>query len=397
MTIFNLKNKNLKNLFKTIFTILLVTLASCSKNEEENQSIEQLKTVDFPASADIDVKTTTSLKAYPNPIKNGISEFLTITTTRKTNLLDPLTPTIGGTEDTFIYPGSILRGSSFLNGAYDPLVLSNAFNQVTLSTTLKNVNGANTPLKKDVYPTLSGVREGISALISEKANDVNYDFVPAELSYTKHDVTTEQSFAKALDIHASLEVKLKIINVGASFDFSKKETNTFESHYVLISFRQKLYSASIDPKYYTDWIVGGINASQCGEYEPLYISNVDYGRIAYMLFETKLSKEELSSTIKASIDASYKQVATLHSSYALSQTEIKKFTDNKVQFFVKGGPVGAAVRATDLQGFTDYLINPSPKVLVGTSVPIGYTVRRLKDNTKVEVRTTYEEETAGFK
>jgi thiol-activated cytolysin len=381
-----------------ITVLALVVTVGCSKTEDDTtvKGIESLKTVDFTAKPDVVLRTSQTTKAYPNPEKNGVSEPLTITTTRKTNLLNPLTPVIGGELDEIIYPGSILRGSSFIEGKYDPLVLSNKFNKVTLSTTLKNTEGAVTPLKRDVFPTLSSVREGISGLISEKESDINFGYIPADINYTKHEVTTEESFAKSLDIHASLEVKLKIINVSANFSFQKKETNTFESKYVLISFRQKLYSASIDPKFYTDWIDGGIKPSECGDYEPLYISNVDYGRIAYMLFETKLSKEELFTKISSEINVSYAKMIELKGKYTLTTEAIKKFTDEKVQFFIKGGPAGLAVNATTLDGFTRFLTAPTPKELVATSVPIGYVVRRLKDNTGVEVRTTYEEETATF-
>ncbi|PQL91884.1 hypothetical protein [Apibacter sp. wkB309] len=35
-------------------------------------------------------------------------------------------------EKAILYPGSLLRGESFVNGNYDPLILTNSFNAVII-------------------------------------------------------------------------------------------------------------------------------------------------------------------------------------------------------------------------------------------------------------------------
>lgn len=35
-------------------------------------------------------------------------------------------------EKAILYPGSLLRGESFVNGNYEPLILTNSFNMVTI-------------------------------------------------------------------------------------------------------------------------------------------------------------------------------------------------------------------------------------------------------------------------
>ncbi len=382
----------MKNFIKISALVAVLISTSCSKTEEEKvTTIADLKPVNFVAATDVVVKTEQSSRAYPNPANNQTLEFQTITTVQKTGKADPVSPAFS-TDTSLIFPGSILRGSSFLNGDYDPLVLSNAFNKVTLSTSLR---GASTVFG-EYFPTISGIATGINDLVVLKAQEINYNYIPAILSYDSKEVTTNESLVKSMNVHATLDLKFVAASVAAKFGYVKKETSTTGSRSVLIAFRQKLYSASIDPKFYTEWITGGINTSQCGEYEPLYISSVDYGRIAYVLFETTLTKDEIYSQVTASLTASYKAVATLSASAEWTTEASRVFSQNSFKAYIYGGPLNGGV-ITNLEGLADFLQKPTPQQLVGGSAPISYTVRRLSDNTKVEIRSVYTEETAAFR
>ncbi|MEB3382299.1 thiol-activated cytolysin family protein [Flavobacterium psychrophilum] len=365
-------------------------MASCSKDEpaQTPPTIETLKNVVFPELQDVVVKKEFTSIAYPNPEKNGLAEQQIITTTQKSGVLSPLSPSFD-TNTELIYPGSILRGSSFLNARYDPLVLSNAFEKVKLSTTLKGASN----VVGDFYPTQSDIRTGINQLVALQANNINQQFIPAIFDYTSQDITTSESLVKSMNIHANINASFAL-SVSAKFGYEKKETNTVDKHSVLISFRQKLYSASIDPKYYKDWIKGGINVAECGEYEPLYISNVDYGRTAYVLFETNLSTQQLVSKVTASLSASYGVVSGSAETQFNSEAT-STFSQNSFKAYIYGGPLNGGL-ITNLDGLRRFLTKPTPIELIGGSVPISYTVRRLRDNTEVDVRTVYKQETAAF-
>ncbi|EKT3956644.1 Flavomodulin [Flavobacterium psychrophilum] len=380
----------MKKTFKIVTVVSLIALASCSKDEpaQTSPTIETLKNVVFPELQDVVVKKEFTSIAYPNPEKNGLAEQQIITTTQKSGVLSPLSPSFD-TNTELIYPGSILRGSSFLNARYDPLVLSNAFEKVKLSTTLKGASN----VVGDFYPTQSDIRTGINQLVALQANNINQQFIPAIFDYTSQDITTSESLVKSMNIHANINASFAL-SVSAKFGYEKKETNTVDKHSVLISFRQKLYSASIDPKYYKDWIKGGINVAECGEYEPLYISNVDYGRTAYVLFETNLSTQQLVSKVTASLSASYGVVSGSAETQFNSEAT-STFSQNSFKAYIYGGPLNGGL-ITNLDGLRRFLTKPTPIELIGGSVPISYTVRRLRDNTEVDVRTVYKQETAAF-
>lgn len=380
----------MKHFFKIASLVALTVITSCTKEDATNNAstIESLEPVDFVATPDRITSKVASSKTAVNPV-TGQAEFQEITTTQKSEKLDPLSPAFD-TKTELLFPGSILRGSSFLNANYDPLVLSNPFEKVTLSTTLKGTE----TVSGDYYPTVSGIREGINALVAKNIESINGDFVPAIIEYTSKDITTAESLVKSMNIHASVDAKFAL-SVSAKFGYEKKETSTNDTHYVLISFRQKLYTASIDPKYYKDWIKGGINTAECGEYEPLYISSVDYGRTAYVLFETNLSTQQLYSKVTASITASYGVVSGSASTEFTSDAK-STFAENKFKAYIFGGPLDGGI-VTDLEKLGEFLKKPKSLQLVASSVPISYTVRRLKDNTEVAVRQVYTEETAAFK
>ena len=67
------------------------------------------------------------------------------------------------------------------------------------------------------------------------------------------------------------------------------------------------------------------------------------------------------------------------------------FSENKVKVKIYGGPVALGNKVTNYDGFMDFVKMPEVKTLTETSVPVSYKVRRLKDNTLVDVLDTYTE------
>ena len=65
------------------------------------------------------------------------------------------------------------------------------------------------------------------------------------------------------------------------------------------------------------------------------------------------------------------------------------FTQNKIKVMIVGGPNELGGKVTDYNSFVNFLQTPNNSSLVGSSVPISYKIRRLKDNTEVEVKDMY--------
>lgn len=369
---------------KTIASLFLTTalfMGACSdKGDAALKTIEELKPVVYQQEAPKQVasKKTGNIVVDPTTGKNRY-EYLT--TVQEQYTVTPLSVVAENLSDV-IYPGSILRGSSFINGKYDPLVLKNEFAPVTLSISLRgNINVSET-----TKPVLSQVRQVMNDLINRQKDKISYDFVPSVYSYESNKVTTEEHFKSSLKIHAEAGVLKGLIK--ASFNYDHIDNSSTNEQYVMVIFRQHIYNVSIDPKHYSTWVVGDIDTRDMGEYEPVYISSVDYGRVGYIFVKTNKSVEEVSKMVKASLEVAVKYIdANANMNYT---NEFKRlFQEDKVKIKISGGPVELANKVDSFESFVKFVQMPNAENITKTSVPISYKVRRLKDNTEVQVIDTY--------
>lgn len=358
-----------------------IVLASCNKDDKSfTETLSELKKVVFEEKAD-EVLNSEFLRVVTHGTTNK-KEMLQTAKVQKT--LNPV-EIIDGKGLDVIFPGSVLDGESFLRGAYNPLVINNP-KEITLSTTLQGPDAA---IKVSVKPVISGVREGINKLISQNETSIHFESVASYLTYISNEVTTIESFNKSFGVHAKADVLAGLVK--ANFSFEEKKLTINSKKYVLIKVRQQFYNVTVDPKSANDW--GDIQ--NIGTHEPVYISSVDYGRVAHLLVETDESTAEVVRVIKAGISANFPKIGA--TADLNMQNEARSYFKNKkIQIMIAGGPLSMAKFVSDYDSFMLFLKNPSPEDLVKASAPIGYKVRTLKDNREVEVRTMYTEQRFAY-
>ena len=361
----------LSNLKSVSFIAVAMCVLSCNKDESFSDQLAGLKSVTFPEQREQVIAS----KETGRLIKNKTE---VIETVKVQQTLDPVQIVDASNLET-IYPGSVLNGEAFLEGEYT--------NLITLSTTLK---GSGAIVKATAIPIPSDVREKVNMLVSQKAEKIDYNNVASYMSYVSNEVTTQESFSKTLGIHVKVEV-LKGLAKG-SFGYEQKELNINSKKHILIKVRQLFYNVSIDPKSANEW--GDIQV--IGNYEPVYISSVDYGRVATLLVETDESVSEVTKKIEASIGIGFKTVGGKVDT-KLVDTQRAYFTEKKIKILLAGGPLSEAKTVTDYDSFINFLLKPNSESLVKGAVPIGYKVRSLKDNREVTVRTMFEEQRFNYK
>jgi thiol-activated cytolysin len=378
-----MKTLTLKTL--AITGLSLLSLNSCKRDEAgaaRNTDLSQLSGVSYEVKPDAEVSATPTGLTSIDPVSGKAKKQYTVLTQKSSVFDKPILMREAAIEPTLLYPGSILKGSSFMQGTYDPLVLSNAFKPVTL---FLNIKGTGSVTKDNVLPKGSTMFQAISDLQLGNENRFPIDYVPGNYSFESTKIDSEESFKKSLSIHVKADYA-KI--VSASFDYDKNSSTVQKNSYVMVKLAQTVYSAGIDPKYATDWLEGGVDVAQCGSHEPVYVSSVDYGRVAYLLIETSMTASEVSTMIKASLNVklgSFSGSADLNYS-----TQFKSlFNSSKVKVSVLGGPANVV---TNYDQFMNYIsLESSPSALIKTSAPISYTVRRLKDNSLVNFVNYYKE------
>ncbi|TPG34029.1 thiol-activated cytolysin family protein [Flavobacterium pectinovorum] len=366
-----------------ISAALFTSCSSDNNKEADSAALDKLQPVVFAAKPDNVLSSKKTGLQELNPT-TGNNEYVYLTEVEKQTTLSPLS-IINEANLDVIYPGSILRGSSFMNATYDPLVLKNSFKPVTLSMSLRG----DLSVSAQTLPIPSEVNTVINGLVSKNKNLIDYNAVPTYYEYQSDEITTENSFKKALDAHLNVNVLGGLVK--ANFGYTQNSGSSNIKSYVMVKVRQRLYSMTIDPKYYRDWIDGDINGNNFGTHEPVYVSNVDYGRVAYILIETAKDESYNNMMVKASVGVALK-VVDIGIDVNYSEEFKKLFAQNKVKVMIVGGPLALGGKVNDYNSFVSFLQAPSSSDLVSSSAPISYKIRRLKDNTEVEVKDMYTEQ-----
>lgn len=353
---------------------------SCSSDDNADSNINFFRPVRFLNESDkeISAKPTGNKGVDENGVPRNEYEVII----RRSNEFSTADLMKEATiERAILYPGSLLRGESFINGNYEPLILTNSFNPVTLYLT---INGVNVSIKKDALPKENEVSQTLTELKTGNSGYFPDNYIPTNYTYDSEVVTTDESFKKIINLHVKSNFSSL---VNSSFDYDYDNSAVKSSSYVLVKLRQTVYSAGIDLANWTNWVEGNIKASEIGLYEPVYISNIDYGRVAYLLIETNKSAKDAGKMVKGAVD--YKIGKLTSGENYLKNEELKKlFNTKKINVSVLGGPSN---RVTSYDEFINYMNLYGKEAIVSSSAPISYTIRRLKDNTKVEIVNTYEE------
>lgn len=379
----------MKKVFYLSLLIVAVLVTSCKK-ESAAIKFESLKRVEFTDQGGTRIisEKKTGNTAYDEEEEKTRYEYLI--TVQHPYTIAPMS-IVNETMSDIIYPGSIVRGDEFMNGKYAPVRMKNEFEPVELSVTL---NGKDIKVSQSVLPVLSKVRQARNDLIAGQMNKIKGEFIPAVYSYDSHEITTEASFKRTLKIHANIQVIGGIAK--ADFDYNSSNSSSSKKKYVMIAFRQYLYNIAIDPKHYSQWIKGDIDTQDMGDYEPLYISSVDYGRTGYILVQTNESVEEATKTIKAALEVAIKWgKGGVNVEYDSKFKSL--FKENRIKIKIVGGPAELAVGVNSPESFTKFIQLPKAEELIASSAPIAYKVRRLRDNTEVEVIDVYTESKIDFK
>lgn len=374
----------------TLGLATVALLSSCrTESPTEKTKIENLKPVAFSSA---ETKTLSTEKTGETRYNSNISsvEFEYLTVVEKNHTLSPLSFVDARNIDV-IYPGSILRGDSFMNGNYDPLVVKTGYNDVMLSVSLR---GKNLPVKASSKPILSEIRNTTNTLVAQNKSEIDYSFVPGYINYQSDKVNTEKSFNKSLNIHVNADVLKGLVSAKFNYDDSYKSSKS--TNYVMVKLNQIFYSASIDPKHYSEWFADEVDAKDFGTHEPVYVSNVDYGRVAYLLIETTKSEEETKRMISGAVNFAFK-AATIGAGFSYNRELKDLFSQSKIRVIIAGGPAKLAGQVDNYNSFIEFIKTPTVEDLVSSATPISYKVRRLRDNTEIEVKQRITEKVLEYK
>ena len=293
--------------------------------------------------------------------------------------------TIAG-NNTVIFPGAVVKGDSLFQGTADYTLLSMDRTPVYLTS---DQAGGNSAEIKDV--SYRGTVEFINNCAEKNEGEV-----AKEWTYYMH------VFNSSKELTASLGIELPIVG---GLDFGS--TSKTEVSNVAVVYRQIYYTVGVEPKKSAaDYFQGDLDMAATGDYEPAYISSVDYGRMVIVLIQGEMSSSELSAKVSACIKGvgisaglanicMDSQIDSRIFQYGGEQKDAGMITDTtqKTQGIVDRWNefwYGSDDKETVENRINDFICTDAPAT---NPVPVGYTLKYLSDNSFVPAMMVTGQET----
>ena len=356
--------------------------ASSSENSTSHDDINQyVKGLNYDSHDILYSKGTGESIKKPKEAQGDENSFKVITRTKKSveNGSADISAISGNSVD--VYPGALLQANTKLMDGQPVPINTSDRSDVQLTVNLPNIGGNGTVT---CQPTYSDTKRAIDDVVYNWYNNsdrpqntkANYDM--------KYSMISSEAQAKA-DFGVDLGSLLKI-------DFNKIQNN--EKQVMVMAYKQIYYNVSI-PAYPT-----GDPAAAFGSYTsidevknafdaknpPVYIRNVDYGRMIYLKMETSSNSSEVEAALKAAIkgvdvsgNTTYKNI--------LANTQFN--------VLVIGGNTEHAGEFVSVESLDEVknIINNDASLSennIGTFQPISYTTTFLKDNNQATISRTSE-------
>lgn len=258
-----------------------------------------------------------------------------------------------------LYPGCVLRGSSIEDGTY--AALSDVrVGDVTFSISKVLESGE---LSTATTKTVRNIR------MSDYRDAFNEW---ASLGYQKGAVTSMHS-VESVSSHEEAKAKIGATFKHEAFDLAANFGFDFNSdnNHILAKFIQKQYTVTMDfPK--TPTIFEEVDQSYINEVQPVYISNITYGRMIFMSIDTKHSLADVQLALKLAVQA-------INVDGELEQSYRKVLEDSKINVTIIGGRTASQNLAlTDgWKGFQEYMVSAQE---MHELTPISFALRYAADN-----------------
>ncbi|MDF2476824.1 MAG: hemolysin [Sphingobacterium sp.] len=317
----------------------------------ENNQFKDLKS---PSSQRIAAKAQSTLATTSSSGCNLVLHQQS-STFDKLNVIDPTA--------NILYLGSLLDGNSIQLGTYSPIFMDASYTRksITFSASIQGINSSN--IKKTIIPALSDFRVAMlditnSPIVGEQ---------PANLTYEIKKVRSKS------ELESSLQTNL---NIGhwASITANLNENKMTEKNYFIVKIFQKFFSADIDIP--TDGNLFNKPAQYPSNISPVYISSIDYGRSAFMLFESSYDSTRVSQFLNSTLN-----FWKIGSSVTLTNDQKDILNEMKVTGSIIGGSSTEAAKTIEGgNAFLDYVKNSSNMTVNSRGAIIAYTLRNANNH-----------------
>ena len=261
-----------------------------------------------------------------------------------------------------IYPGNMLKGNSLDNSTPDPIIIERGGGAFSINIYDGNQNSS----VEVASVTKSQVTAAINEIISGSTG-----VVPSNFNISIKSIESREQFAMELGMKmntkfSSLESKLGYKAKSKKSSFLVKMTQGFYAiSYDLPTSVDKFFAASVRPADLRPHVGAGN--------PPCYISNVNYGRIFYMLIESNSSKTEMEAEVKGAFNGVVYDVKG-----ELKVEKLSQLKDVSYSVFAYGGDSQSTLRAVGMTDMTKLMDMLAKSSTIGSAKPLSYVVRSVK-------------------
>ena len=358
--------------------LLFPLLAACS-SDSPSEPDKDLKQVNFPQE-----KSTVLLTKPTDHIVDGYNQLLEVYTVQET--LDPISTIDGLSVNRGIafgfHPGLPLNGDDFMQAK-----LKRVFKDATKAFSLTLQFPANKyDIKLPYGPDKMDLDDSLRVILQAKAEDIykeNEAMNYIDLFAT--DVTTAESCNKVFNKFCSKTVLDNWLT--SAFNLHESEYNAEGPHYVALKVRQKFFSVSLQPVRPADW--GKLK--DLGAYEPLYVSDVDYGRELNLVARTDMSAEQFKDLFQKALQASMDPKSGRKYDQERKKLD-KMLTEKKISVVINQGEKNPFSGISSYTTLLNFLRIPSAAEFLEYCTPIAYKVKAVRDNRPIVVRAIRSEQ-----
>ena len=283
----------------------------------------------------------------------------------ETILLDPTTD--------IIYPDCALKGNSIGDGTY-AAISDCQLGDITFSINLSPENPAE---KSKTKYTVKNIRK------SDYQDALNEW---ATMQFKEGAQTTIQSVEKItnnteLVVKLGAAVKSSIADVSTSFGFNFNK----KKNHILAKVIQKVFSVSTDFPRNTPTIFNKVDKTYFENYQPVYVSNINYGRILYLCIDTNESEKDVQVALDFAIKKIKNTDVTIDANAETKYKNILSKSDIHITMLGGGATLQREVTNANLEAVKRFLDQHVP---INQLQPISFSLRFAVDNSQARVLTS---------
>lgn len=271
-------------------------------------------------------------------------------------------------NQSVISPGALFRDSDVVRGVFTPLTLPRKPGSITLdvfnpggpvAATVQNFND-----RTQVTTAINTLRSGAASAESN-----------AYVEYTE--ASFRASAQLNVEMEGSMEANLEaLIGAPVSAGASAGGSLGFEQsvNVAVATLTHVAYTISVGGEGPASTVDGAVPS------DALCVTDVQYGRRAFLLVGSLVSRSEASLTLSQLVSVGTGEADLVSASRDLSAEAKRALELGFVRVSVVGGSVQQAVQVRDLATLRNFIEQLNPSVGQINAVPLAYTLRYASDN-----------------